>query len=72
MENATDRVVEVPGVGEQAAAGFSAIDGDTLQLFAARTENGMVGIRVQEAVTENDEKFGVIKSLTAIALARVK
>jgi len=66
-----DRFVEVSGVGAAAAAGFSAKD-DTLKLFAARSQAGMIGIRVRNPVKEDDEKFNDVKTLAITALGRLK
>lgn len=71
MKGADDKVVEVSGVGEKAAAGFDA-DGGALKLFAARSRSGMIGIRVREPVKETDESFNDVKSMAAAALRRIK
>lgn len=71
MRDGADRFVEVIGVGESAAAGFSSSD-DTLKLFAARSQAGMIGIRVRFPVREDDEKFNDIKRVAAEALGRLK
>lgn len=65
------RFVEVPGVGESAAAGFGPPD-DTLKLFAARSRVGMIGIRVRRTVREGDEKYNDVKMLAVTALGRLK
>jgi hypothetical protein len=62
------RVVEVNGVGEKAAAGFR---NDVLKLFAAKSANGMVGIRTRDPVKDGDEKFATVKTLAAKALTRL-
>jgi len=72
MKSAADRIVDVGGVGEQAAAGFSYAEGDVLKLFAAQSKSGMVGIRVRDPVKEGDPKFGDLKAVAAKALARLK
>jgi hypothetical protein len=72
MTSASDKVVEVPGVGEAAAAGFAFAEGDTLKLFAAESKGHMVGIRPRDAIRENDEKFNRVKALAASALGRMK
>jgi hypothetical protein len=72
MKSGLDKIVEVRGVGESAAAGFSAAEGQTLKLFAARSKAGMVGFRVRDAVKEEDEKFSRVKAAAAMALERLK
>ena len=71
MKAGADRFVEVSGVGEAAAAGFSANE-DALKLFAARSQAGMIGIRVRNPVKEYDEKFNDVKTLAITALGRLK
>jgi len=68
----SDRIVEVGGVGNSAAAGFSATEGEALKLFAAQSSNGMVGLRVRDPVKFGDEKFDGVKALAGKALARLK
>lgn len=72
MKSVRDRVTELSGIGDKAAAGFSAADDDTLKLLAAASKTGMVGIRVRDPVKENDEKFSTVKILAARALGRLK
>jgi hypothetical protein len=72
MKSASDKVVDIAGVGESAAAGFSYADGDTLKLFAAESKGRMVGIRPRDPIKENDEKFARVKALAASALGRMK
>jgi len=72
MKSASDKVVDVPGVGENAAAGFSFSEGDTLKLFAAESKGRMVGIRPRDPIKESDEKFSRVKALAASALSRMK
>ena len=71
MKDARDKIVEVGGIGERAAAAFSASDG-TLKLLAARTKLGMVGLRVRDPVKEGDDKYNNVKLWTAKALDRLK
>lgn len=70
MKGASDRVIEVAGVGDNAAAGFAS--GEELRLFADRSKGGMIGVRVREPVREDDEKFNDVKALAANALRRLK
>jgi len=70
MKGASDRVIEVAGVGDNAAAGFAS--GEELRLFAARSKGGMIGVRVRDPVREDDEKFNDVKALAANALRRLK
>ena len=70
MKGGADRVVEVGGVGNKAAAGFGG--DDALKLFAARSGSGVIGIRVRQPVKENDEKFNDVKTLAMTALGRLK
>jgi len=72
MKSGLDKVVEVRGVGDSAAAGFSAAEGQTLKLFAAQSKAGMVGFRVRDAVKEDDEKFARIKAAAGKSLERLK
>jgi len=72
MSSASDKVLDVAGVGENAAAGFSFSDGDTLKLFAAESKGRMIGIRPRAPIKENDEKFNRVKALAASALGRMK
>jgi hypothetical protein len=72
MKSAADRVVDLDGIGEKAAAGFSYSEGETLKLFAAETKSGMVGFRVRDPVKESDPKFANLKTAAASALARLK
>jgi hypothetical protein len=67
-----DRVVEVGGVGNSAAAGFSAAEGEALKLFAAQSSSGMVGLRVRDPVKFGDEKFNNVRALAGKALGRLK
>ena len=71
MKDARDKIVEVGGIGDRAAAGFSGSDG-TLKLLAARTKLGMVGLRVRDPVKEGDEKYNNVKLWTGKALDRLK
>lgn len=71
MRDGADRFVQVIGVGESAAAGFSSGD-DTLKIFLARSQAGMIGIGVRFPVREDEEKFNDIKRLAAKALGRLK
>jgi hypothetical protein len=67
-----DRIVEVGGVGNSAAAGFSATEGEALKLFAAQSNNGTVGLRVRDPVKFGDDKFNSVKALAGKALERLK
>lgn len=71
MKSGADRFVEVSGVGDAAAAGFSSKD-DALKLFAARSQAGMIGIRVRYPVKEDDEKYNDVKTVAVTALGRLK
>lgn len=71
MKGGADRFVEVSGLAEKAAAGFSSKD-DALKLFAARSKAGTIGIRVRQAVKEDDAKYSDVKMLAATALGRLK
>ena len=71
MRDGADRFVQVIGVGEAAAAGFSSGD-DTLKVFLARSQAGMIGIRVHFPVREDEEKFNDVKRLAARALGHLK
>lgn len=71
MKGGADRFVEVSGVGERAAAGFSSKD-DALKLFAARSRAGVIGIRVRQPVKEDDEKYNDVKMLAITALGRLQ
>jgi len=71
MKGVDDKVFEVNGVGESAAAGFSSQD-EALKLFAARSKGGTIGIRVRHPVKESDNKFNDVKTLAATALGRLK
>ena len=62
-------VVEVPGVGDGAAAGYR--DG-ALKLLAGRNDRGMVGVRVRHPVAEGDPGVAEVASLVARALERLR
>lgn len=71
MRDGANRFVQVVGVGEAAAAGFNSGD-DTLKVFLARSQAGMIGIRVRFPVREDDDKFNDIERVAAKALGRLK
>ena len=71
MRDGADRFVQVIGVGEAAAAGFSSRD-DTMKMFLARSQAGMIGIRVRFPVREDEEKFNDVKRVAAKALGHLK
>lgn len=62
-------IIEVAGIGDKAAAGFSAGD---LKLFAARNKKGMIGVRVRDPIRQEDERFEQVKALVSKLLARLK
>jgi hypothetical protein len=72
MRDARDRVVPVVGVGNSAAAGFSAAEGEVLKLFAAESKGAMIGLRVRDPVKEGDDKYQRVRALAASAVGRLK
>ena len=69
MTAGDSRIVEVPAVGEKAAAGFASGE---LKLLAARNKKGMIGVRVRDPITQSDAKFDDVKALVAKLLGRLK
>lgn len=69
MSDSGSRVIDIAGVGENAAAGFGS---SGLKLFAARNKKGMVGVRVRDPLTQSDPKFEDVKALVATLLGRLK
>ena len=72
MKSASDRVVPVIGVGNSAAAGFSAAEGEVLKLFAAESKGAVIGLRVRDPVKEGDEKYSRVRALASSAVGRLK
>lgn len=62
------RIIEISGVGEKAVAAFA----EELKLLAAKSEKGMIGIRVRKAIKEVDKEFETLKGLVNWALSRLK
>jgi hypothetical protein len=69
MSDGETRVVEIAGVGDRAAAGFGS---SQLKLLAARTSNGMIGVRVREPIRQTDARFDDVKALVAKLLGRLE
>ena len=69
MTASNSKIVEIPTVGDKAAAGFAS---GKLKLFTARNRKGMIGIRVREPIMQDDEKFDDVKALVATLLGRLK
>ena len=69
MTASNSKIVEIPAVGDKAAAGFAS---GKLKLFTARNRKGMIGIRVREPIMQDDEKFDDVKALVATLLGRLK
>jgi hypothetical protein len=69
MSGSESKVIEITGVGEKAAAGFSSGE---LKLFAAKNNKGMIGVRVRDSITQNDARFDDVKALVAKLLGRLK
>ena|SRR5215471_16083409 len=68
MIEGDSKVVEVSGLGDKAAAGFTAGE---LKLLAARGKKGMVGIRAREPIAQGDARFEDAKALVAKLLGRL-
>ena len=62
-------VVEVPGVGDAAAAGYR---GGALKLFAATGPRGTIGIRAREPIHEGDPAFRSLTATVGRALGRLR
>ena len=61
-------VVDVPRVGDAAAAGYR---GGELRLFAAANARGMIGVRARDAIREGDPAFGALTAMVERALHRL-
>jgi len=69
MSAGDSKIVEIPAVGEKAAAGFASGE---LKLLAARNKKGMIGVRVRDPIMQSDAKFDDVKALVAKLLGRLK
>lgn len=71
MSGSNSRTVVVADVGSGAVAGFGKATGgagaEVMGLFAARSETGTIGIRVQGITSEKSEKFRVLKEIASRA-----
>jgi len=62
-------VVEIPSVGSKAAAYFQ---GEELKLLAARSTQGVIGLRVKKSVKRNSFEFDQTALLVEKALTRIR